>query len=114
MSTENKDLPLACTLDEDDLMARKQGDIAVLRGGVQSIAELPDGYELTFPGSNQWARNITEFILAERECCRFFTFETIYQHDGGQITLRIRGLEGVKAFLSELTADPVPRSSGSL
>ena len=108
MSTESKELPLACALDEDDLMARKEGDIAVLRSGIQSIAELPDGYELTFPGSSEWARNISEFIVAERECCRFFTFETIYQPDGGQIALRIRGPEGVKAFLSELTADPTP------
>jgi len=108
MSTENKELQLACTLDEDDLMARKEGDIAVLRSGVQSVAELPDGYELTFPGSTEWARNISEFIVAERECCRFFTFETIYQPDGGRIALRIRGPEGVKAFLSELTAGSTP------
>jgi hypothetical protein len=106
MSTENNDLPIACELDEDDLMARKEGDIAVLRSGIQNVSELPDGYELTFPGSDDWARNIHEFILAERQCCRFFTFETIYQPDLGQIALRIRGPEGVKAFLSELTADP--------
>ncbi|MFQ5472480.1 MAG: hypothetical protein ACE5FA_06310, partial [Dehalococcoidia bacterium] len=80
----------------------------------EQIAELVDGYELTFPGTTDWARNITEFIVAERECCRFFTFETIYQPDMGGIALRIRGPEGVQAFLSELTADPAPRSSGSL
>ena len=108
MSTENKDLPISCTLDEDGLVARKEGDIAVLRSGIQSVAELPDGYELRFPGSTEWAHNITEFIVAERECCRFFTFETIYQPDMGEIALRIRGPEGVKEFLSDLTTDPSP------
>jgi len=106
MSTENKDLPIVCTLDEDDLMARKEGDLTILRTGIQTVIELPDGYELTFPGSTEWARNISEFIVAERECCRFFTFETIYQPDMGEIALRIRGPEGVKAFLSDLTTSP--------
>ncbi len=106
MSTENKDLPISCTLDEDDLVARKEGDIAVLRSGVQGVTELSDGYELRFPGSSEWARNITEFIVAERECCRFFVFETIYQPDLGEIALRIRGPEGVKAFLNELDLQP--------
>lgn len=101
MSTENKDLPIVCALGEDDLMARKEGDLTVLRSGIQTITELPDGYELQFPGSTEWARNISEFIVAERECCRFFTFETIYQPGQGGITLRIRGPEGVKAFLNE-------------
>ncbi len=106
MATENKDLPIVCTLDEDDLMARKEGDLTVLRSGIQDVTELSDGYELQLPGTTDWARNISEFIIAERECCRFFTFETIYQPDQGGIALRIRGPEGVKAFLSDLTTDP--------
>lgn len=102
MSTEPQPLPIVCTLDEATLAARREGDIATFLATVTETRELPDGYELTLPGDPATIRNLTEFIINERNCCRFFTFETAFAPNAGDITLRLRGPEGTKQLLTEM------------
>lgn len=102
MSTEPQPLPIVCTLDEVTLAARREGDIGALKAAVISTRELPDGYELTLPGDAATVRNLTEFIINERDCCRFFTFETTFAAGGGDVTLRLRGPEGTKQLLADM------------
>jgi hypothetical protein len=42
---------------------------------------------------------LTAFIVAERACCPFFTFELAFGPGG--ILLRVRGPEGTKQFVGE-------------
>jgi hypothetical protein len=102
MSTEPQPLPIVCSLDEIELNARRKGDIAALASAVIKLSELPDGYEITLPGDAASVRTLTEFIIAERDCCRFFTLETTFASDGGEVTLRLRGPEGTKQLLAEM------------
>ena len=102
MSTEPQPLPIVCSLDEVTLNARREGDIGSLLAAVTSTRELPDGYELTLPGDAATVRNLTEFIINERDCCRFFTFETAFAANSGDVTLRLRGPEGTKQLLTEM------------
>lgn len=106
MSTEPQPLPIVCTIDEVTLEARREADIGALLAAVTHTRELPDGYELTLPGDPATVRNLTEFIISERECCRFFTFETTFAADAGEVTLRLRGPDGTKAFLAEMGLKP--------
>ena len=46
-----------------------------------------------FPGSEEWAFRLTEFIDFERACCPFFTFGLVFELGGGLIRLRVRGRE---------------------
>ncbi|HET7271251.1 MAG TPA: hypothetical protein VFI90_09195 [Rubrobacter sp.] len=63
------------------------------------VGELEDGYEFAFPGDAAWAMRLTGFIVAERSCCPFFTFELVFGPGG--ILLRARGPEGTKKFIGE-------------
>jgi DNA-binding transcriptional ArsR family regulator len=67
------------------------------------VDELEDGYELSFPGGAQWAIKLTEFIIFERGCCPFFAFELVFEPGEGPIRLRVRGPEGVKDLVAEMT-----------
>lgn len=100
--SEPQPLPIVCSLDEVERAARQEDDVSTLLAAVQNVRELPDGYELTLPGDPDTVRNLTGFIIAERECCRFFTFETAFAADRGEVTFRLRGPEGTKQFLSEM------------
>lgn len=93
---------IACTLSEQQLSDRKDGALAELLAGAEETTELSDGYELRFPGSDDWARTLADFIAAERECCAFFTFELVFQRQHGPISLRLRGPDGVKEFVKEM------------
>ncbi|MCH8919626.1 MAG: hypothetical protein IIA23_02855 [Chloroflexi bacterium] len=93
------DTPIACTLPEDELAERLEGVGADIIGGVEESNELPDGYELRFPGSAEWASKVTQFIANERACCSFLEFELVFEANQGPIWLRLRGPEGAKEFM---------------
>ena len=93
---------IACTLSERELAERTSGTLKDLLAGVEETLELDDGYELRFPGTADWTRQLSEFIAFERECCAFFTFELLFEQQRGPIRLRLRGPEGVKDFVSNM------------
>lgn len=99
-------LPIACKLTKEDQQKRREELSREQRvlGGYESVGELEDGYELVFPGEAEWAEELVRFVVFERECCPFFTFEVIFEQEGGPISLRMRGPEGTKDFIGvELT-----------
>jgi hypothetical protein len=99
-----RELPIACNLPEPQLLDRRQEIAADLFQGIRQTTELPDGYALQFPGTDAWAAKLLEFINVERSCCSFFTFELSFGPHQGPIWLRLRGPDGVKAFIeNELT-----------
>jgi hypothetical protein len=95
-------LPLACSLSGTQ-QSRRQEEAGKLFEGCLRVDELEDGYELSFPGSTQWAIRLTEFIMFERGCCPFFAFELVFEPGEGPIRLRVRGPEGVKDLVAEMT-----------
>lgn len=70
-----------------------------LVAAAQKLDELPDGYALSYPASDAWATKLFEFVVAERQCCPFLTFELIFESNGGGIRLHLRGAAGVKELL---------------
>lgn len=103
------EIPIACTLSEAEMAARRAGLIARLGEGVEEVSELPDGYELRFAGSGEWVARLAAFIAGERDCCAFLAFELRFEPQHGPLRLRITGPEGAKAFLSGFLATaPAP------
>ncbi len=43
-----------------------------------------------FPGADDTARALIEFVLAERRCCPHFTYELGFAPDHQRVTLRLR------------------------
>ena len=63
---------------------------------------MDDGYAFRFPDDGDRAHRLLDLIQAERQCCRFFTFELAFEPDGGPIWLRVRGSREIKTFLETM------------
>ncbi len=95
---------IACKLTDEEQQKRREELSRKLFSGRERTNELEDGYEFVFPGGAEWAEELVRFVVLERECCPFFTFELIFEQEGGPISLRMRGPEGTKDFIGvELT-----------
>lgn len=61
--------------------------------------ELSDGYEFRLNSETVSITELAEWISAERKCCPFFGFEIELQRNNGPLWLKLRGADGVKAFI---------------
>ena len=94
---------IGCNLGGRELAERKEAISRDLFVHAEGVEELPDGVAYRFPAGDPWPATALEFIAAERRCCRFFTFELVFEPNGGPLWLRLRGSEEIKAFvLAEL------------
>jgi hypothetical protein len=100
-SDDTANLPLACSLSPDELRERSLEN-GELFARIQNAEELADGYRYTFPAGD--AAELLAFILAERDCCPFFTFELTFPSPHQAIQLAIRGREGVKEIVQSSVA----------
>ena len=96
-----KRLPVACELPEGGQRSRREGISREIFSGCENVRELENGYEFVFPSGEEWVEKLTRFIALERECCRFFTFELLFEPELGPISLRMRGPVGTKEFLAD-------------
>ncbi len=94
--------PIVCTLSDAALAKRQEEISGTIFSAVQEITHLPDGYAFRFEGSEEWAHRLMGFILTERECCPFFTFELRFEPDGGSIWLHLRGSPETKSYVGSL------------
>jgi hypothetical protein len=94
------DLPLACTLSAAELRERGEDVVAPLFARAHRLQETPDGYRFTFPAEAESVRDLLEFILSERDCCPFFTFELSFPSPHESVWLTLRGGDGVKEFVA--------------
>ena len=92
-------LPIACTLSAVEQAGRREGATRALFAGCREVRELEDGYAYEFPGGDEQIEALTRFVVAERGCCRFFTFELTCEPDRGPVYLRMRGPRGTKEFI---------------
>ena len=100
--------PIACNLSDAREVAARGAAVEDLFRGVVGFDELADGYEFTFPGDDQWAAKLIEFVATERKCCPFFVFELVFEQNCGPIRLRLSGSPGVKDFIRSWLLGPLP------
>src|SRR4051812_13066916 len=93
------DLPIACDLSERDQQLRRQELAADIFKDFEQVEELADGYAFRYPGDEVYVRRLLEFIMFERKCCAFMTFELLFEPGQGSIWLRLRGAPGVREFI---------------
>ena len=84
-----------------------------LVSGAESVRELSDGYALQLRGTAALARESLDWLLLERRCCPFLRLELELEPDDGALWLRLRGGEGVKAFLAAAGLGGRTRAAGS-
>lgn len=89
-----------CSLTPAELETRI-ADNSPLLTRVRAMRELPDGYRFAFSAEPDGIPDLVGFILAERACCPFFTFELAFPSPHQNIWLTVRGREGVKEIVRE-------------
>jgi hypothetical protein len=68
------------------------------RARVETI-ELANGFAFRFQDGAVSLTELAEWVSAERKCCPFFDFEIELQGHNGPLWLKLRGKDGVKAFM---------------
>lgn len=97
------EVPIACNLSGNAFKTRSE-EVAELFSLAQAVEELEDGYSYRFAGSSEMAQKLTSFVVTERVCCPFFTFELQFAPNFGTIQLNMRGSMEIKHFLSGQSA----------
>jgi hypothetical protein len=97
--------------DRTELRVRS-GENASLFARATGVEELPDGYRFAFPARAGEAQDLLRFILAERACCPFFTFELTFPSPHRAIYLSVRGGAGVKEIVQAGAASTVITRAG--
>ena len=102
MSTQSyadEQTPIACSLSGAEL-AERGDEVNDLFVAVEQVRELDDGYAFRFDGSDASAASLLTFVLAERRCCPFFTFELTFEPNVGAIWVQLRGSAAIKEFVA--------------
>lgn len=99
------DIPIACALSDPEKARRIAAlEVEIFAAALES-RELSDGYAFRFPSDGEWLTRLAAFIVDERQCCPFFTFELVVEPGEGPIWLRLRGRDGVKDFIRDQFLD---------
>lgn len=101
-ATAGKESPFACDREALDPAARKRhfDELGpMLRGKIEGVRELVDGYEFQFPADPQTVQQVAEWSAGERLCCPFFDIAMRMDREGGPFWLRLTGRKGTKAFI---------------
>ena len=94
------EVPVACTLPEPELAARRAGVLAAIRRDQQEARWLPDGVGLRFAAEPDRLATLATFIDLERRCCAFLRFRLTVEPGGGPIWLELTGPPGTRDFLA--------------
>ena len=94
----------ACSLSSTEL-ARRSAEISKLIEGSLEWRRLPDRFAVSFPGDEQTARRLLDFILEERRCCTFLSFGMTFEPEMGFIQLNLGGSQEALGFLQQIAAD---------
>jgi len=86
----------ALTKTERERYNQLTGKVANARAETK---ELPDGYGFRLNSERITLPEVGEWISWERKCCPFFSFEIALERDNGPLWLKLRGTDGVKAFI---------------
>lgn len=95
--------PIVCNMTALSLEEREMhmATSRELFSNVQTIQELPSGYEFRLGDEPSSIVQAAEFISLEKLCCPFLNFAMEVQPEGGPVWLRLTGREVVKDFIRE-------------
>jgi hypothetical protein len=95
------DLPIACTLTEEQLRERRRELLDHFRTYTHRCKSLPNGYAYTFEACTGLLADLGRLVELERQCCRFLTFR-ITTEPPQNIRLEITGSSEAKDLITEL------------
>ncbi|HTL01753.1 MAG TPA: hypothetical protein VL243_05980 [Vicinamibacterales bacterium] len=93
--------PILCTLAPGERAQRRTAFLQNLLGHVLAVEQLANGYRWRFKSAPGLTAQLGSVIEAERQCCRFLTFDLHASPDLGQVLLDVTGPDGTKAILAD-------------
>ena len=95
------DSPFFCNLKALTAAERTEHQAlgARIAAAVSAIRELPDGYAFELEGQGLAFHELATWVAFERRCCPFFDFALEWRREGGPMTVKLTGRDGVKAFI---------------
>jgi hypothetical protein len=104
------ELPVACSLSAAELRERGEENLALF-SQARRARELADGYAFAFAGADGEVEQLLRFVLAERACCPFWSFDLTFVSPHADVWLAVRGNDEAKALVrtglvEKLTAAP--------
>ncbi len=97
--------PIACTLNDLELVERKETTLRYVLSFVEEVKELDTGYALRFPNASGLMEKLSEVVELESQCCAFLTFDLNLDPSERAIWLKMTGQEGTKKFLESMLLD---------
>jgi hypothetical protein len=104
--------PFVCRLESFRSSERvlHAGLIDQLKGSVEEVRELPNGFAFRFADDGSLFGRLAEWVRLESVCCPFLDFELKVEKASGPVWLRLTGEDGVKSFLKNQF--PIVASAG--
>lgn len=97
-----ENIPIACTLNDAELAARRSGLLEKTRQHLVKIQEREDGFVYLFPVDDGVFGNLFEIIKLERKCCPFLDFKLTLEAQSEFISLELSGQNGAKEAIRNL------------
>lgn len=98
-----QDVPVACSLDEAHLAARKKLLHELTRDVVER-RELDDGFAYRFDAKPGIVTRLARLVDLERGCCKFLAFRIEAGQADRPVWLEVRGPAGTKEMIEEVFA----------
>ena len=94
-------IPMACTLAEAEVQARRRTILESVRRITRSVTSLPLGYAYYFDPISEVLVQLASLVDLERKCCSFLTFRIIVEAGNQSICLEITGPPEAKAVIAD-------------
>jgi len=98
----NKDLPVACSLTNVELLERRRSVLQQMKSVVSEIKETHHGYVYGFSSNGVSLTDLASFVELEHQCCPFLKFSITVEPGEGSIWLEMSGPIGTKEFLAKV------------
>jgi len=98
----NNNEEIVCTLSESDLIERKEKLKSEIFSKAIKVEEVKFGYIFHFKDEAALLPKLTEFIISEQKCCKFFQYDLSIKPSNKGIALKISGPVLAKIMLEEM------------
>jgi len=94
------EMPIACLLGTGTEGVARMREVAALFQQARAVDKGEDGYLFRFSDDDGIVEQLAGFVVAERRCCPFLTFDLHIGPAGSESTLRLSGDVDVTAFIA--------------
>jgi len=98
----DKEIPIACSLTDNELQKRRKTVLDKLAASLIDSEELSDGFRYRFPLDDSVLLNLITAINLERKCCPFLDFSLRLKAGVDYASLDLTGRQGAKDAIKEL------------